>query len=204
MDEVPHYGQHIGCFREIFKVDRRIEFQGLVRKSSTSDIGNENEDKSPYLTSYFGGNYRKYEGMLENSRYILKLSIKEYPELAPVEYVCNKIAYHCGLVVPVPFTLVDLGKNEFAFVSRNFMEQQLKHATLNHIYHYLKPGPENYNVEELSNVIYNQTKSVDDVEMFFKIILFDALIGNHDRHGRNIAIIETAAGKRLTPVYDNP
>ncbi len=34
--------------------------------------------------------------------------------------------------------------------------------------------------------------------------LFDALIGNHDRHGRNIALIETKKGFILAPFYDNP
>jgi serine/threonine protein kinase HipA of HipAB toxin-antitoxin module len=34
--------------------------------------------------------------------------------------------------------------------------------------------------------------------------LFDALVGNHDRHGRNIALIETRKGHILSPFYDNP
>ena len=35
-------------------------------------------------------------------------------------------------------------------------------------------------------------------------MLFDALIGNHDRHGRNFSLIETHKEKRLSPIYDNP
>ncbi len=84
------------------------------------------------------------------------------------------------------------------------MDKYQHHATLNHIYHYLKSGSEHYNVEEISNAIYRETNSAADVEMFFRMLLFDALIGNHDRHGRNIAFIETSRGRRLTPIYDNP
>ena len=84
------------------------------------------------------------------------------------------------------------------------MERQKQHANLNHIYHYLDPGPEHYNVETLSQAIYRETQSVADVEMFFRVLIFDALVGNHDRHGRNLAFIETAKGKRLSPIYDNP
>ncbi|MFH1653464.1 MAG: HipA domain-containing protein [Pseudomonadota bacterium] len=202
-----HYGQHLSCFEEIFKVSGRIEFSSLIRKSSTSDnhnIGQEYQT-SPHLTSYFGGNYRKYEAILGVSKYILKLSKPEYPELAPVEYVCNKIAYHCGLSVPIPFTLIDYGEGELAFVSKNFMEKQHVHATLNHLYHY-KPlqDPQRYTVEDIAETIYRETGSGADMDMYFRMLLFDALIGNHDRHGRNLALIVTAKSQRLTPIYDNP
>lgn len=202
----PHYGQHLECFETIFHVSGKMDFDSLVRKSSTSDATKEEAafQSSPHLTSYFGGNYRKYEGTLGDAKYILKLSNAEYPELSPVEFVCNKIAHHCGIIVPTPFTLIDIGKGDLAFVSRNFMDKYRHHATLNHIYHYLKPGSEHYNVEEISNAIYRETNSAADVDMFFRMLLFDALIGNHDRHGRNLAVIETAGGKRLTPIYDNP
>ena len=32
----------------------------------------------------------------------------------------------------------------------------------------------------------------------------DALIGNHDRHGRNLGLIVTAHKRFLSPCYDNP
>jgi hypothetical protein len=42
------------------------------------------------------------------------------------------------------------------------------------------------------------------LERFIKLCLFDVFIGNHDRHGRNLALIQTAQGKLLSPTYDNP
>jgi hypothetical protein len=36
------------------------------------------------------------------------------------------------------------------------------------------------------------------------ICLFDTLIGNNDRHGRNLGIIVTSSLKKLAPMYDNP
>jgi hypothetical protein len=201
-----HYGQHLTCFKKIFRVDEKTEFSSLIRKSSTSDTHNAKYNQtSPHLTSYFGGNYRKYEATLGESKYILKLSKPEYPELAPVEYVCNKIAYHCGLAIPVPFTLIDYGEGELAFVSKNFMDKQLVHSTMNHLYHYEPLQDANYyTVEDIAKTIYRETGSAKDTDMFFRMLLFDALIGNHDRHGRNLALIVTAKSKRLTPIYDNP
>lgn len=179
-----------------------MAFQSLTRK--TSDSGKGAPTLSPYLTSYFVGNYKKYEAKLKGRSCILKLAKPEYPELPAVEFVCNKMAHDCRLNVPTPFTLIDFGKGELAFVSRNFMEDQRSHATLNHIYHYLPTGEKNYNVEVLQGVIFQETKSLQDLYMFYRALLFDALVGNHDRHGRNFAFIETAKGKRLAPIYDNP
>ena len=42
------------------------------------------------------------------------------------------------------------------------------------------------------------------MEKFIEVCLFDAFIGNHDRHGRNLGIIDTGKSKRLAPMYDNP
>lgn len=197
-----HYGQHIECFKKIFSISEILEFHSLARKDSSSN--REQKKLPPHLTSYFAGNYKKYEGKLGGSSYILKFSKAEYPELAPVEYVCNKAAYHCAIPVPIPFTLIEMSDNELAFVSKNFMHSMKAHATLVHIYRYLKEGAENYNVEMITDTIYRETNSSKDISTFFKVLLFDALIGNHDRHGSNLALVETAKGKILSPIYDNP
>lgn len=202
--EASHYGQHLRCFEQIFKVSGPLEFHSLARTahSQEKDVGE--LALNPHLSSYFGGNYKKYEGRLGASSYILKFSKAEYPELAAVEFLCNKLAYQCGLTVPVPFTLIAFSETDLAFVSKNFMDSQRSHAVLTHIYHYLKPGPTYYLVEEISRTIFEKTGQVSDMEQFFRMLLFDAIIGNHDRHGRNLAFIERAQTKRLAPIYDNP
>ena len=197
-----HYGQHIYCFKEIFLVSEVLEFHSLAMNESSSN--KEQKSLLPHLTSYFAGNYKKYEGKLGDLSYILKFSKSEYPELAPVEYVCNKIAYYCGIPTPKPFTLIEMADDELAFVSKNFMHTMKTHSTLVHIYRYLEGGAENYNVETISNTIFRETKASQDVTNFFKVLLFDSLIGNHDRHGSNLALFETAKEKQLAPIYDNP
>ena len=37
-----------------------------------------------------------------------------------------------------------------------------------------------------------------------KYVFFDAFIGNGDRHGRNLGIIDTGSFQKLAPMYDNP
>lgn len=205
--EESHYGQHLSCFQMVFRVSGKPEFSSLIPKASTTDKErSQGQPKTnPHLTSYFGGNYRKYEGILGGTKYILKLSKPDYPELAPVEYVSNKIAYHCGLAIPTPFTLLDMGDRELTFVSRNFMDGLSAHATLNHIYHYVPlDNSAHYTVENIVKTIYRETKSSVDIGMFIRTLVFDALVGNHDRHGRNLALIVTSKSQRLSPIYDNP
>ena len=87
-------------------------------------------------------------------------------------------------------------------MTRNFM-QDYKGGTLNHIYKFLPKGEKNYNCKNIINVLLQKTKPAD-VARFIEIALFDSLIGNNDRHGRNLGIIESAKHRRLAPMYDNP
>ena len=69
-------------------------------------------------------------------------------------------------------------------------------------HHYLDRKRE-FACNTLIEVIKRETGRLLDVERFIRLTLFDALIGNHDRHGRNLALIETPSGKALSPFYDN-
>ncbi|MFZ4405615.1 MAG: HipA domain-containing protein, partial [Pseudobdellovibrionaceae bacterium] len=42
-----------------------------------------------------------------------------------------------------------------------------------------------------------------DIDIFLSTLLFDALIGNHDRHGRNLGFIIKPKNTILSPIYDN-
>lgn len=72
---------------------------------------------------------------------------------------------------------------------------------LQHIYHF-RPDDQ-HSCEGIIRAIKEKTQKPYDVNVFIKTILFDALIGNHDRHGRNLAFIRTAKGMSLSPIYDN-
>ena len=40
-------------------------------------------------------------------------------------------------------------------------------------------------------------------EDFIYLTLADSLIGNHDRHGRNLGFVQSSQGHQLAPFYDN-
>ena len=194
--EVVHYGLHPECFTEWFKLSSVAEFISLQRRAGSSS--EPAASLSPQNNSFFHGKFKKYSANLNDNSYILKMRENEAPELPEVEYLCNQIAQ--SLSVPVAkFYFIDF-YGDRTFVTRNF----IKHGTvsdLQHIYHF-RPGDQ-HTCEGIINVIIKETKRPYDVRTFIKTVLFDALIGNHDRHGRNLAFIRTAKSTMLSPIYDN-
>ena len=215
------YGLHANCFLEWFELTDLSEFSDLDLKKSTrySSVHSSIEKTAD---SFYHGRYRKYSAKLGSRQYILKVQESQYPDLPATEYVCNRIASLLGLNVPKYYLIRYQGATDIdqvqsvskkesqkqheqepiTFITRNFMQGYV--GTLNHIYKYLPKGEKNYNCENIIKIIRKQTRKLVDVDRFVKICLFDAFIGNHDRHGRNLGIIDTGKIRRLAPMYDNP
>ena len=215
------YGLHANCFLEWFELTDLSEISDLdLKKSTRYSSGHSSIEKT--ADSFYHGRYRKYSAKLGSRQYILKVQESQYPDLPATEYVCNKIASLLGLNVPKYYLIRYQGAIEMdqvqsinekesqkkheqepiAFITRDFMQDYV--GTLNHIYKYLPKGEKNYNCENIVNIIKEQTGKLADVERFVEICLFDTFIGNHDRHGRNLGIIDTGKNRKLAPMYDNP
>ena len=226
----PVYGLHARCFVQWFALpEDSYEFYDLDRKpavsySSAGLAGRSAPSISKSKDSFYHGRYRKYSARLGGQQYILKVQEPKYPDLPAMEYLCNKIATILGIKVPdyylicwtsdshsphgadeiAPPAIKELKKNELmAFVTKNFMQEYPKGA-LHHIYKFLPKGGKNYNCQNIIKAIMAETNQPAEVEKFIKICLFDSFIGNGDRHGRNLGIINTGRKKRLAPMYDNP
>lgn len=226
------YGLHIGCYLEWFKLSDLLEFSSLDPKKQDSNLNYPYIKK--IKNSFYHGRYHKYSARLDNITYILKVQEVKFPDLPAIEYVCNNIASLLNLNVPEYYLIRYEGKNNLevflnktpirkrgnqnkgsrqksnkelnqprmTFVTRNFM-QDYKGGTLHHIYKFLPKGEKNYSCKNIINVFSQYTKPID-VRQFIEMTLFDSLIGNNDRHGRNLGIIESSKRKRLAPMYDNP
>lgn len=194
-----HYGLHGKCFEEWFGIPYSEKFISLTPKS-TQMPHDPTIQNSPYISSFFHGKFKKYAAELAGKKYILKVVQDEFPNLPWVEYVSNKIATQLKIKVP-DYYLIRFEEKD-CFVSRNFMDKTYW-KKLTHLYHYLKKG-DKFDVETIKTVIFDITKNPLDVEMFYQTLLFDALIGNHDRHGRNFGFLIRGKTHRLAPIYDNP
>jgi len=80
--------------------------------------------------------------------------------------------------------------------------EQYADANLVHLYRFMNEKP--FDLANIIEVITSHTGNHLEIDQFIRICLFDMLIGNHDRHGRNLALIQTPKGKSLAPFYDNP
>lgn len=222
------YGLHPSCFIEWFHLDGGVSFHHLELKPalSSSEPGGLKSSSSrdsriiPSTDSFYHGKYKKYSARLGDTQYILKVQEEKYPDLPATEYLCNQIASILGLKVP-EYYLIRYGDppegdvlspakpaspappGVMTFVTKNFMQNH-KGGTLHHIYKFLPPGPKNYHCQNIINCLSRETQNPKDVQTFVKICLFDSFIGNSDRHGRNLGIIETRGSKKLAPLYDNP
>jgi hypothetical protein len=152
----------------------------------------------PQNDSFFHGKFKKYSAELHGTSYILKMRQKDAPQLPEVEYLCNQIGKYLGIAVAEFYYITFYG--EKVFVTKNFIKPGAP-VDLQHIYHFRKD--EQHSCEGIIHVIAQKTQRPNDLRMFIKTLLFDALIGNSDRHGRNIAFITTANSTVLSPIYDN-
>lgn len=197
----PKHGLHKKCFQNWFELSsQNTEFTSLALKKQ---IQLQRKDHC-ISSSFFAGAFKKYSALLADKEYILKVATSEFPELPQTEYLSNQIAKTLNLPIP-KFYLIKLENEVDCFVSYNFMQNYQK-ANLVHIFHYFSQDTteEDYCCRNLLKIIEVQTKQYNDVINFMKTCIFDALIGNHDRHGRNLALIETTNKINLSPIYDNP
>ena len=192
-------GLHRSCFCKWFEVSEPDDFCDVVARSSEEP--SEERGWAQVNTSFFHGKFRKYSARIGNNSYILKVMQKEVPELPLTEYLCNQLARTLGLVVPDHYMILFQNKLE-SFVSLNFMGNR-PGSDLVHIYRYLD-HPKNYDCEHLLKIIEKEVGRYDAVVSFIELCLFDSLIGNNDRHGRNLGLIRDANGTTLAPIYDNP
>jgi hypothetical protein len=190
-DEAHWHGLHADCFDAWFEPSGAVGFQDVSAKRQSSQ-------SPPVDSSFFHGKYRKYSAKLGGRPYILKAQEEEYPELPATEYLCNQIFQRLGIRVP-QFHLL-LFEGHPCFVTRNFIEGNA--SNLVHLYHLFGEAP--YNCEHAWRIIGEKTGRISAQEEFACVTLADSLIGNNDRHGRNLGLIQTSSGYELAPFYDNP
>ena len=193
------YGVHEKCYLEWFNLKNMHEFTKLFAHEG-SDADSRVQHSSKYNSSFFQGKFKKYSAALNEIEYILKVEENDYPELPAVEYLCNQIASFLEINIP-DFYYINF-HNKKTFVNRNFINKN-KRMTLHHFYHFFKESDQ-FDCKTIIEIIKQETGKIIDTDRFIEICLFDALIGNHDRHGRNLALIEHDGKKRLSPFYDNP
>lgn len=195
------HGLHPSCFQKWFELPKPLDFQDLALTYRQPEGPLALPAFHTLDISFFQGKFKKYSATLNGLHYLLKIEQPGYPELPAMEYLCNQIARFLKLEIP-DFYLIRFQNNLDAFIVKNFM-QKIAGGNLIHIYHYLK-RLQDYNCQTVLYIIQKKTERFEDQVQFIKMCLFDALIGNNDRHGSNFGFIQTIEGFKLAPLYDNP
>jgi hypothetical protein len=191
------YGIHDECFTKWFEVPCTSTFTSLTRRTGASY--EENTNLNLQNNSFFHGKFKKYSAILEGKSFILKMRQEaEAPELPEVEYLCNQIGD--VLDVPVPEYYIINFEGDRVFVTKNFIHPTIP-MDLQHIHNFR--DNHQHNCKDLIAVVKEHTKRPHWVTILIKTILFDSLIGNHDRHGRNLAFLVMSNNISLAPIYDN-
>jgi hypothetical protein len=199
-NQMPLHGLHRDCFFNWFKLDANVaaDFSDVALRSERLDSSLR---ANPINTTFFQGTFKKYSAKLNNRSYILKVKDKDYPELPQTEYLSNQIAQKLGLIIPDFYLIYFLNELD-TFVTHNFMDHYTP-GNLVHIYHFIK-AEQLFSCLTILKIIEEKVGRIEAMKQFIFLCLFDALIGNYDRHGRNIALIATNKGFKLAPFYDNP
>ncbi len=128
------------------------------------------------------------------------------------EHISEKIAAELAKLINIECMKVDLGIYDSRVGSLSYKinakdENLIEGVRLINKYYpdynpnslYDKKRREYYSLE----MILNSLQDYDFQKEFFKILIFDFLIGNRDRHQSNWAILKRDESIRLCPLYDN-
>ena len=170
------------------------------------------KDFSQYekTSTMFSGAERKFEILIDNSRYIVKF--QKNSELGLLynhisEYLGSHIFQLLGLPVQETFLGTYDGKN--VVVMKNFRRLDEELIAFNGVGESsLERDKElyQYTYEDIMVMLEENIKLTNVAETmnrFWDMFIVDAFIGNFDRHGGNWGFLKQNNEYRIAPVYDN-
>lgn len=216
------------------RIENSINSSGLIPKFNSIPILKDNEyiiqeipldgdAPKQFIRAYIYHEFNNFRKSNKTSwpSYIAKTAEKWYPVESVIEYLINRI----GQVLGLNMNEVELvrGNGQIRFLSKYFLESNEK------LIHGAEVCGEHLGDKDFANEIANDKKNarelftfefiVEAVESVFphcyesilldlvKLIIFDALTGNNDRHFYNWGIIgntkKTKTKLRLSPIYDS-
>lgn len=187
------------------------------------DVALDGDAPKEFVKAYFyekGGSVRKNAPKSWN-QYIAKSAEKYYPHESIIEYIINRIGHTLGL--KMNNVKLVIANRQIRFLSKYFLKKGeiLVHGAeicgeylednllAREIANDKKTARELFSfefiTEAIRSVFKEESKSI--LKELVKLIVFDAIVGNNDRHFYNWAIIRSVKKKELqvelAPIYDS-
>lgn len=130
----------------------------------------------------------------------------EHPKYNCSEACSEKLSYEIAKLLGFDCAVIELAKDEYGNLGvLNYIFTNDKKTEHNDAISYLKKSGEDRKVFYTLENIKKQLDKLDNNLFFelFKIFVFDALIGEQDRHEENWGIIKVNKEYHISPLYDN-
>lgn len=169
-------------------------------------------DFSNYPSSgrFYGGSEKKLSILISGKPYMLKFQKRTEFGLR-YNHISEYIGSHVfGLLdFTVQETYLGTYNGEQVVACKDFIDENVQFVPFNDVGEStLDHDKENYkySYEDIMQMLYDNSKLTnvhETVEMFWKIYIIDALLGNFDRHGSNWGFLKKNNAYTLAPVFDN-
>lgn len=157
-----------------------------------------------------------YEFLIPGHRYLFKLSSRRYPEQFWIEIFAYRLGITMGVPVPPAFVAYDSGNEQAGALIEWFLKKPPEDFIAGgdycqeYILNFDRKKGKKHNFETIIKVFDDLIRVypnsvVDWKEHWAKTFVFDALIGNTDRHQDNwgVVINSSTPSFRIAPVFDN-
>ncbi len=124
------------------------------------------------------------------------------------EYIAYKLGTFLGLNIPEAIPATD--GEHYGILIKSFLERgeagmpAIELAEASDILHHLN-SKQPHNLSTIKLLLHTEMLEKDSWENFKRMLIFDCLIGNNDRHDENWGLLYGSAISqiRLAPIYDN-
>lgn len=143
-----------------------------------------------------------------------KSGIFKYPKtLKTTEHVSERLAYDIARIIGVRCAITDIGtfREEMGSLSYLIAEHlengtssiTKKYSSYDKEKHFDSNTKEYYSIHMIENSLNEFDNCVELLDSFYKMLLFDFLIGNSDRHSDNWGLVSNGSNFTFSPLFDN-
>ncbi len=206
----PSHGWHAICLKRLFGraelPDMSSIYNSDISELALQSVGHLSISgvQVKLAVGYEGNKIITHGG--RGSRYILKPSVPQWQDMPQNENLIMSLARVAGIKIP-PHGLLENSRNESFYIVKRF--DRTRTGSRIHIEDFCQAGnvPREMKYRKSAEFCGKLIKTVTtfpkiEIQKFFRLILFNFLVGNGDAHLKNYSFMYLKNRTVLTPAYD--